>query len=108
MKRLGDVKRMRGKRHACKFEWINLKEEDHFQDLDVVKKAGHVADMGTEELYTGFGRGNQRANNHLKDPEIDGGMITRWIFRKRDRYGSGLGQVAGTCKCDNKPSDSIK
>ena len=44
---MGDVTRTRGKRHVCKFELVNLKEEDHFQDLGVDKKAGHVSSMGT-------------------------------------------------------------
>jgi hypothetical protein len=46
MKRVGVVTRVRGKRHACKFEWVNLKDEDHLQDLGVDKRAGHVAGMG--------------------------------------------------------------
>jgi hypothetical protein len=45
-KRVGDVTRMGGKRHVCKFEWVNLNEEDHSHDLGVDKKAGHVAGMG--------------------------------------------------------------
>ena len=41
-----DVTRLRGKRHVRKFEWVNLTEEDHFQDLGVDKKAGHVVGVG--------------------------------------------------------------
>ena len=105
---MGDVTRMRGKRNVCKFECVNLKEEDHFQDLGVGKNARHVAGMGTGELFTGSGWGNLRANDHLEDPVVDWRMILRWIFRKWYRYGSGLGQVAGTCKCGNESSDSNK
>jgi hypothetical protein len=57
---------------------------------------------------------NVRERDHLKDPVIDGKVILRWIFKKWevgygvDRSGSGYGQVAGTCECDNEPSGSVK
>ena len=50
----------------------------------------------------------------MGDPGVDERIILRWIFRKWDvGYGldeadSGLGQVAGACKCGNEPSGSIK
>jgi hypothetical protein len=34
-------------------------------------------------VHKGFGRGNLRERNHLKDPCTDG-RILRWIFRKWD------------------------
>jgi hypothetical protein len=52
--------------------------------------------------------GKSEGKYHLEDPGIDGRMILRWIFRKWDRYGSGLGQVVGTCECGNETSDSVK
>jgi hypothetical protein len=39
--------------------------------------------------YTGFWWGNLRERNHLEDPGVDGRIILRRIFRKRD-MGSGL------------------
>ena len=39
----------------------------------------------------------------MGDPEVDGEIILRWIFRNEDvgygldRVGSGYGYVAGTC-----------
>jgi len=59
-------------------------------------------------VYTGFWWGNLRERGHLEDLGLDG------IFRKCD-VGTwtgfmwpGMGQVAGTCKCDNEPSGCIK
>jgi hypothetical protein len=50
-----------------------------------------------------------RERDHWENPDVDGRIILRWIFR---RWGVGLWtgyrQVAGTCKCGNKPSGSIK
>jgi hypothetical protein len=39
---------------------------------------------GRAEVYTGFGWGNLRDRDHLKDPGVDGRIILRWIFRKCD------------------------
>jgi hypothetical protein len=61
-----------------------------------------------------FWWGNLREREHLEDPDLDGRIILRWIFRKwyvgygLDRSGSGKGQVAGTCESGNEISDSIK
>ena len=41
------------------------------------------------EMYTGFWWGNPRDGGHLEDPDVDGRIILRWIFRKRD-VGCGL------------------
>ena len=63
---------------------------------------------------TDFRWGNRRERDNLGQPGVDGRIILRWIFRKRDvGYGldrSGLeeGQVVGTSECCNDPSDSIK
>jgi hypothetical protein len=35
-------------------------------------------------VHTGFWWGNLREKDHLGDPGIDGRIILRWIFRKRD------------------------
>jgi hypothetical protein len=35
-------------------------------------------------VYTGFCWGNLRVKDHLGDPDIDGRIILRWIFRKWD------------------------
>jgi hypothetical protein len=39
---------------------------------------------GREEMCTGFWWGNLRQRDHLGDPAVDGRIILRWIFRKRD------------------------
>jgi len=37
---------------------------------------------GRGEVCTGFWWGNLRARDQLGDPDIDGRIILRWIFRK--------------------------
>jgi hypothetical protein len=50
----------------------------------------------------------------LEDPGVDERIILISNFRKwngrhaLDQAGSGQGEVAGTCECDNEPSSSIK
>jgi hypothetical protein len=64
--------------------------------------------------YTEFWRGNLRERDHLGEPGVDGRIILRWIFRKWDVWvwtGSSWlseGQMAGTYKCGNELSGSIK
>jgi len=51
-----------------------------------------------------------REGDHWGDPDVDGRIILRWIFRKwegfwgLDRVGSGQGQVAGICEYGDEPS----
>ena len=65
-------------------------------------------------MYTGFWWGDLRERDHLENPGLDRRIILRWIFRSGmwghglDQSGAGEGQVAGTCKCGNEPSGSIK
>ena len=40
--------------------------------------------MGRGEVHTGFWRGNLRERDHLEDPNLDGRIILRCIFRKWD------------------------
>ena len=42
---------------------------------------------GREEAYTGFLGGNLKERDHLGDPDVDGRIILRWIFRKWDLGG---------------------
>jgi hypothetical protein len=44
--------------------------------------AGHVARMGRGEVCTGFWWGSLRERDHWRDPDVDGRIILRWIFRK--------------------------
>jgi hypothetical protein len=44
----------------------------------------------------------------LEDPDVDRRIILKWIFEKWGRSGSGQGQVAGSCKDGDEPSDFIK
>jgi hypothetical protein len=50
----------------------------------------------------------------LKDGDIDGRIILKWILEKGyrgailDRSGLGQGQAPGSCECGNEPSHSIK
>jgi hypothetical protein len=40
-------------------------------------------------VYTGFWWGNLRERDYLGGPGIDGRIILRWIFRKRDGVWTG-------------------
>ena len=42
------------------------------------------------EAYTGFWWGGLREGDHLGDPNVDGRIILRWIFRKWDGVWTGL------------------
>jgi len=46
--------------------------------------AGHVAQWGRGEEYTGLWWGNLRKRYHLEDPVVDGRIIITWFFRKWD------------------------
>jgi hypothetical protein len=58
--------------------------------------------------------GKPEGKRPLGDPDLDGIIILRWIFRKLegvvglDGVDSGYGQVAGTYEYGKKPSGSIK
>ena len=47
-----------------------------------MRRMGHVARMGGGEAYTEFWWGRLKERDHLGDPDIDGRVILRWIFRK--------------------------
>ena len=44
--------------------------------------AGHVPRMRRGEVCTGFWWGNLKERDHWGDPDVDGRIILRWIFRK--------------------------
>jgi hypothetical protein len=46
--------------------------------------AGHVAQMGRRDACTGCWWGKLRARAHWGDPDVDGRIILRRIFRKWD------------------------
>ena len=59
--------------------------------------------MGAGEVCTGFWWGNLRERDHWEDPDVDGRIILRWIFRMWDmglstgllwlRIGTGSGHL---------------
>jgi hypothetical protein len=65
-------------------------------------------------VCTGCWWGSLRERGRCGDPDVDGRIILRWIFRKlegvegMDGVSSGYGQVAGTCEYGKEPSGSIK
>jgi hypothetical protein len=38
----------------------------------------------TEKVYTGFWWGNLKERDNLKDLGVDGTIILKWVFKKRD------------------------
>ena len=38
--------------------------------------------VGEEKRIQGFGEGNMKERDNLGDPDVDGRIILRWIFRK--------------------------
>ena len=86
-----------GAHHFCQLcatgEWRKLHNEElsdlyHLPNiLRVVKSrrmrwAGHWRAWGRGEVCTGFWWGNLRERDHWGDPDVDGRIILRWIFRK--------------------------
>ena len=62
-------------------------------------------------MRTGFHWENLRETDHLEYPGVDGRIILRWIFRKRDEGDMewiDLAQDRDTCKGGNEPSGSTK
>jgi len=39
---------------------------------------------GRGDVYTGFRWGNLRETDYMEGPDVDGRIILRWIFRKRN------------------------
>jgi len=73
------------KRDKVTGEWRSLHDKELI--IRVIKSsrlrwAEHVARMERGEVYTGFWWGNLRERDHLVDPDVDGRIILKWIFRK--------------------------
>jgi len=47
-----------------------------------MRSAGHETPLGIAEVYTGFWWGNLREREHFEDPDVDGRIILKCIFRK--------------------------
>jgi hypothetical protein len=45
---------------------------------------GACRTWGRGKVYTEYWWGNLRERDHLEDTTIDGRIISRWTFRKRD------------------------
>jgi hypothetical protein len=50
----------------------------------IMRWAGHVVCIGTEEVHTRLWWRKQCERDHWQDPDVDGGIIVKWIFRKWD------------------------
>jgi hypothetical protein len=75
--------------------------------------SGECGAYGGGEGCTDCGGGNLRERGHWGDPDVDGRITLRRIFRKLERVvgtgvGSGEGRVAGTCEYSKELSSSIK
>ena len=73
---------------------------------------------GTVAACTGFQWGNQRERDQLEDPDVNGSIILRWIFSKRDVGGMDWIELAqdrdrwralrgGTGRADNSAAQGI-
>ena len=81
------------KRDAVKGEWRKLHNEE-LSDLyslpnivrvvksRIMRWVEHVARMGQGREFTGFRWENLMGRDHWGDPDVDGRIILRWIFRK--------------------------
>jgi hypothetical protein len=90
----GVLRRIFGpKRDEVTGEWRKLCNEelnDVYSSRSIVRVkksemrwAGHVATMGRVRcVCTGFWWGNLRERDQFGDPDVDGRIILRWIFRK--------------------------
>jgi hypothetical protein len=50
----------------------------------IMRWAGHVACMRESRGVYRVLVGKPKGKNHLGDPDVDGSIILRWIFRKWD------------------------
>jgi hypothetical protein len=47
-----------------------------------IRRAGHVARMGSAEAHRGLRWGHPMEWDHMEEPGVDGRIILKWIFRK--------------------------
>jgi hypothetical protein len=109
------------KRDKVTGEWRKIHNEE-LNDLyslpnyvEVVKSrrmrwVGHVACMGEERGVHRVLVGKPEGKRHWGDPDIDGRIILRWVFRKLKGVGGDwmeLAQDRDTCEYGKEPSVSI-
>jgi hypothetical protein len=46
--------------------------------------------MGKRGVHTGFWWGDLTEGDHLRDPDVDGRIILKWIFKNLDGVWTGL------------------
>jgi hypothetical protein len=83
------------KRDEATGEWRRLHNEeinDVYSSPNIIwviksrrmRWTGHVARIGKREVHTGVWWGDLREGDHLIDPDIDGRIILKWIFKQWD------------------------
>lgn len=66
---------------------------------------GAVACLGGEEVANTIVAGNMKERNPLDKLNVDGKIVLKWTVYS---FGSGYGQVVGSCEHDNESLGSIK
>jgi hypothetical protein len=70
--------------------------------------------MRHEEMYTKSGSENLKERDHMKDTDVDGKIILKWIFKEKVAecglvsFGLEQGPMMGCYEHDNEPSGSIQ
>jgi len=80
------------KEDEIKGEWRKLRSEelnDLYTSPNIIRAIksrtrwiGHVAAMWRGDMYAGFCWGNLRETGHLEDPDVEGRITLKQIFRK--------------------------
>jgi hypothetical protein len=78
-----------------------------------MRRAGHVARAEERRSAYRVRVGKYERKSHLKDLDVDGRIILKWIFKKWDGgidwivLAENRDRMVGSCECSNEHSDSV-